>query len=741
MDTSPNKAFGDVLATVAQAGDRDANASRKARAEGRDASVESAAQDQAAVEGADAAADADDLVKRESAAEMEDEEPLVVAATDDDRSGQGDLHEDDAVFKSQNDSVELSLFRHAGSSRRGSDRPSQTTAEQGFFRSLSHETDDRDPRSHPRVEGISWTTPPAHGPGDPVLKMPLSGKIESPALAKGLADSWGRSARSFRHASHEFLPGQVFRPDTAEEQGRVLASDRGLPTGEQIGGRAGQTISDGRANPLTPDGQSIRPTGDRETDPTVFFRPAGTGSIEPAEWTQLTRRAEERSAPVWRIPEGLAEPSTTVSREHVSTMRDTVPGIWRAENDQGRSMAASGDRSSSELNDRGGLGEPTTSVVPNSGEPRTSSPSLLPGSQSPGAPFSSGARPVATETMKAGATEFKEVRHVLETHSAPKVAQVWAESQTPQRAGVADSAPLTERRPAKSQSVNPKQSDTAEKLGETVAQQRDRLELVVRGPTSGEAFRSPAPTAPFEQPADARSLAASAKVPRTEPGIVENSPFASGRTADLPDGTVAMRQERTSHDAPATPVQQPAPAVGLNGMAAVFRPDGRGGEAAVDMVAPVTSEARMSAAPPPQQQASTPPQSNPPQVMQVSSAILGSREGSFEIHLQPAELGKVRISLMPSDAGIVVSVLADRPETLDLLRRHVDQLAQDFREIGYESASFSFGAEGQGDSSDGRGSNLPGAQAETTLEPDEQPMAPAEASPVVGSDGRMDLRV
>ncbi|KZY47402.1 hypothetical protein A3731_08105 [Roseovarius sp. HI0049] len=118
-------------------------------------------------------------------------------------------------------------------------------------------------------------------------------------------------------------------------------------------------------------------------------------------------------------------------------------------------------------------------------------------------------------------------------------------------------------------------------------------------------------------------------------------------------------------------------------------------EPAMETAVPVHGEPSSSSRPsiltPGAQPPPAPAQSAPPQVMQVSAAIRGSTEGSFDIHLNPAELGKVRISLTPSDTGIMVSVLTDRPETLDLLRRHVDLLAQDFRDIGYESASFSFG--------------------------------------------------
>lgn len=90
-------------------------------------------------------------------------------------------------------------------------------------------------------------------------------------------------------------------------------------------------------------------------------------------------------------------------------------------------------------------------------------------------------------------------------------------------------------------------------------------------------------------------------------------------------------------------------------------------------------------------------------IEQLTTGFRGAGDKSAEIHLNPAELGRVRISLQTGDAGVLVSVMADRPETLDLLRRHADMLAQDFRDIGYGAAQFSFGQSGHPRSGQGRG--------------------------------------
>ena len=71
-----------------------------------------------------------------------------------------------------------------------------------------------------------------------------------------------------------------------------------------------------------------------------------------------------------------------------------------------------------------------------------------------------------------------------------------------------------------------------------------------------------------------------------------------------------------------------------------------------------------------------------------------------EIALNPEELGRVRLTLTASEGALSLVVLTDRPETQELLRRHIDVLAQEFRALGYESVSFSFNAEGQSEDGD-----------------------------------------
>jgi len=78
-------------------------------------------------------------------------------------------------------------------------------------------------------------------------------------------------------------------------------------------------------------------------------------------------------------------------------------------------------------------------------------------------------------------------------------------------------------------------------------------------------------------------------------------------------------------------------------------------------------------------------------VQQMAEAVhRNGGDRGVDLLLNPAELGRVRISLSPGEAGMTVQILADRPETLDLIRRHIDLLAQDFQSLGYEATDFAF---------------------------------------------------
>ncbi len=127
---------------------------------------------------------------------------------------------------------------------------------------------------------------------------------------------------------------------------------------------------------------------------------------------------------------------------------------------------------------------------------------------------------------------------------------------------------------------------------------------------------------------------------------------------------------------------------------------------------------------------------------QLSAAIALSGGKTTEVALNPAELGRVRISLNSAEAGLVVSILAERPETLDLMRRTALQLAAEFADIGYGSVEFNFGqsASDQAGSDERDTQGPPGRTAGPVTTDAPHLSTPASVAPVVTPD-RVDIRL
>ncbi len=79
---------------------------------------------------------------------------------------------------------------------------------------------------------------------------------------------------------------------------------------------------------------------------------------------------------------------------------------------------------------------------------------------------------------------------------------------------------------------------------------------------------------------------------------------------------------------------------------------------------------------------------------QISDGIQKMSEGGIELRLSPEELGSVRMQFVQTEQGLNVHIVADRSETLDLIRRHIDQLAKDLADSGFDATGFTFGDDG-----------------------------------------------
>lgn len=103
---------------------------------------------------------------------------------------------------------------------------------------------------------------------------------------------------------------------------------------------------------------------------------------------------------------------------------------------------------------------------------------------------------------------------------------------------------------------------------------------------------------------------------------------------------------------------------------------------------------------------------------QLSVAVSKGTDGTTEVRLNPEELGRVRLTLSGNEASMVVAITIERPETQELMRKHMDQLAQEFRSMGFNDTTFTFtddaknGAQSQSDQQ----SEVPFAPTEAVIE-------------------------
>ncbi|WP_166417912.1 flagellar hook-length control protein FliK [Cochlodiniinecator piscidefendens] len=108
-----------------------------------------------------------------------------------------------------------------------------------------------------------------------------------------------------------------------------------------------------------------------------------------------------------------------------------------------------------------------------------------------------------------------------------------------------------------------------------------------------------------------------------------------------------------------------------------------------------------------------------------------------ELALSPDELGKVQLTLNIHEGNVSVSIVAERTETIDLMRRHADLLEKEFRELGYDNIDFHFGQQtDQNEGSDKHSTNDGSAQdIESTNNQDNEP-----TRILLDAQGGVDLR-
>ncbi len=128
---------------------------------------------------------------------------------------------------------------------------------------------------------------------------------------------------------------------------------------------------------------------------------------------------------------------------------------------------------------------------------------------------------------------------------------------------------------------------------------------------------------------------------------------------------------------------------------------------------------------------------------QLQEAARGLGGQPVDVSLHPEELGRVRLSIAASELGVSLQILAERPETLDIMRRHAEMLAKELGEIGFASIDLAFGqghapqSDEQDASPDGfAAGHQDGTQPDTLPEPGAVPAAVTRIS-----DQGVDIRI
>ena len=126
-------------------------------------------------------------------------------------------------------------------------------------------------------------------------------------------------------------------------------------------------------------------------------------------------------------------------------------------------------------------------------------------------------------------------------------------------------------------------------------------------------------------------------------------------------------------------------------------------------------------------------------IRQIVGALAGaSGPDRIELRLDPPELGRVSIDLAMGNDRVTATVSAERPETLEFLRRHADLLHRELGASGFGSTDVAFGdrrGAGQGSGSLSNAEPEP-SPSQTAVR---QPAALARSAPTVA--GRLDIRL
>lgn len=228
------------------------------------------------------------------------------------------------------------------------------------------------------------------------------------------------------------------------------------------------------------------------------------------------------------------------------------------------------------------------------------------------------------------------------------------------------------------------------------------------GARAGAGVADHKPEAPALVPADRTATVRSPSLPRpalfptrgeTSPGAAQATPSTNLPDAPAAGSAAGAWSPPSARDVTVAPVAAPTEwaendgarlpnLAGHEGKPPGERPGAETAFAPVEKPADPMQPSRNAALP--AGGAVSTPATAPSIIAQISTVARGLTDGPVEIRLSPEDLGRVQLSLQRGETMTTVMVLAERPETLELMRRNIAELARELEDLGHSGLSFSF---------------------------------------------------
>jgi flagellar hook-length control protein FliK len=128
------------------------------------------------------------------------------------------------------------------------------------------------------------------------------------------------------------------------------------------------------------------------------------------------------------------------------------------------------------------------------------------------------------------------------------------------------------------------------------------------------------------------------------------------------------------------------------------------------------------------------------QIMQALANPARDPDAPLDLALDPPELGRVRLSFAEVNGALTLTISVERPETADLMRRHIALLNEEFARAGLDAPSVSISQGGGDERSPSNGAAVTSEASSPEPQPEQQAVSHPD-HPRIGPPGGLDLRL